>query len=95
LAVLEDHKAVNPLRLNISKSSGFADELVIATGTSTRHVASLAKAVEENFAAQVFSTEGQGASEWVVVDLGSVVVHLFTPEKRALYNLEKLWSFSF
>jgi ribosome-associated protein len=95
LAALEDHKAIDPLRLNIAKSSSFTDDLVIATGTSRRHVASLAKAVMEAAPAELLSTEGQEASEWVVVDLGRVVVHIFTAEKRALYNLEKLWSFTF
>lgn len=95
LNTLEDHKAQDPLLLNIGKQSSFADYLLIASGTSTRHVASLAKAVAEAFPGQLLSTEGQQTGEWVVADFGGVVVHLFVPEKRALYNLEKLWSFPF
>jgi ribosome-associated protein len=95
LHTLEDHKAQDPLLLNIGQHSSFADYLLIASGTSTRHVASLAKAVAEAFPQHLFGTEGQAAAEWVVADFGGVVVHLFVPEKRALYNLEKLWSFPF
>ncbi len=95
LLALEDHKALDPLVLNVSKSSSITDDLVIATGTSSRHLQSLAKAVLEAAPTEVLGHEGQQAGEWVVVDLGRVVVHIFTAEKRALYNLEKLWGFDF
>lgn len=93
LHILEDHKANDPLILNISRTSSFTDFLVIASGTSSRHVGALGDAVQEAFTHENLSTEGLQGSEWVVIDLGSVVVHLFTPEKRSLYNLEKLWSY--
>lgn len=91
---LEDHKVQNLVVLDIRKHSGFADYLIIGTGTSTRHVASLASAVEDHHRPHLLSTEGQGG-EWVCTDMGAIVVHIFTADKRALYNLEKLWSYAF
>jgi ribosome-associated protein len=95
LDILEDHKAADPLLLKLGPHSSFADFLVIASGGSTRQVASLAKAVAEAYPQALLGIEGQQAAEWVVADFGNVVVHLFLPEKRALYNLEKLWSYPF
>lgn len=91
---LEDFKAQDIVVLDISKNSGFTDDMVIVTGTSTRHIASMADALTEHHKAHLFGQEGNG-SEWVCTDLGSIVVHIFTADKRALYNLEKLWSFTF
>lgn len=74
----------------------FADYLVIASGTSARHVASLADSVIKDLKEQghkIYGVEGQQTGEWVCVDAGDVVVHIFQPHIRKLYNLEKLWSF--
>lgn len=69
--------------------------MVIASGTSQRHVSSLAGRVVETLKAAGFGNvpmEGQDASDWVLVDAGNIVVHIFRPEARRYYNLEKMWS---
>jgi ribosome-associated protein len=91
---LEDYKAQDIVVLDIAKHSGFTDDMVIVTGTSSRHIASMAKALADTHKPHLFGQEGEG-TEWVCTDMGGMVVHIFTAEKRALYNLEKLWSYSF
>ncbi len=92
---LEDHKALDIAILPLHGKASFTDYMVIASGTSTRHVASMAKGVAEKAPHTILGLEGLPAAEWVCADMGGIVVHLFVPEKRALYNLEKLWSFPF
>jgi ribosome-associated protein len=94
LDTLEDYKGQDIVVLDIAKQSSFADDMVIVTGTSTRHIASMADALTENHKPHLMGQEGSG-TEWVCTDLGGIVVHLFTADKRALYNLEKLWSYHF
>ena len=74
--------------------SDFADYMVIATGRSQRHVGSLADNLLHTLKATGLhaASEGMEACDWVLVDAGDVVVHLFRPEVRGLYNLEKMWS---
>lgn len=95
VTVLEDYKADNIVVLPLAGQASFADYLVVASGTSTRHVASMGRAVEDRLSDDVLGVEGQHEGEWVCVDMGAVVVHLFLPEKREHYNLEKLWSHVF
>jgi ribosome-associated protein len=93
---LDDLKAQDISVINLSGKASFADYLVIATGTSARHVASLADNVAKNVLKHGFGvakTEGDAGSEWVCLDVGDIVVHVFTPASRQLYQLEKLWSF--
>jgi len=91
-AVLDDYKAVDVVVIPLAGQASFADQMVVATGTSTRHVASLGQALMEALGDDVLGAEGMRDGEWVCLDAGNVVVHVFVPEKRALYNLEKLWS---
>jgi ribosome-associated protein len=68
--------------------------MMIASGTSQRHLATLADKIQQSLYANgvgEFSTEGAGQSDWVLVDTFDVIVHLFHPEIRSLYNLEKMW----
>lgn len=95
IAVLEDYKALDVVVLPLAGKADFADFMIIASGTSTRHVASIGQALRENLKHDLLGVEGVREGEWVCADTGSVVVHVFLPEKRALYNLEKLWSYSF
>ena len=91
-ALKADELAIVPL----AGKASFADYLVIASGTSARHVASLADNVMTSLKEQghkVYGVQGQDAGEWVCVDCGDIVVHIFQPHIRRLYNLEKLWSF--
>lgn len=95
-SILEDYKAQQLTVIPLAGQASFADYLVIATGTSTRHVTSMGAALRDKIGKQHFlGLEGMQDGEWVCADLGAIVIHLFVPEKRVLYNLEKLWSYAF
>jgi len=92
---LEELKGVDIRILEVSKLTSITDRMVIASGTSTRHVKSLADNVTRKTRAAGFralGVEGEQAAEWVLVDLGDVVVHVMMPRTREFYALEKLWS---
>lgn len=95
LEALGDLKAQDVRSIDLRGKSPLMDLMVIATGTSDRHVKSLAgsvarKAKEAGF--QVRGSEGEREGEWVLVDLDDIVVHVMLPRVRDFYNLEKLWS---
>lgn len=95
-AILEDYKAVDITVISLAGQASFADYIVIASGTSSRHVSSMGRALQDKLGkASFLGLEGLDDGEWVCADMGGIVVHLFLPEKRVLYNLEKLWSFAF
>ena len=92
---LEEIKAVEVVALDVRRLTSIADAIVIASGTSQRHVQSLAdnvlrRAREADI--RPLGVEGEQAGDWVLVDLGDVIVHVMRPEVRDFYNLEKLWS---
>lgn len=92
---LEDRKAKDIQELDVSERSGFADYFVIATGTSGRHVSAIAQHLQEtakHAGFQPSGVEGADGGDWVLLDLGAVVVHVMRAETRAFYNLEELWS---
>jgi ribosome-associated protein len=92
---LEDLKAVNTLTLDVRDLASFTDYMIITSGTSSRHVKSIADNVVEEAKKDGFATitiEGHTYGEWVLVDLGDVVVHVMTPATREFYQLEKLWA---
>jgi ribosome-associated protein len=91
---LDDLKGQNVLALDVSGSSSVTDWMVIASGTSGRHVKSLVDRVVERVKARgvmPLGVEGQATLEWVLVDLGDVVVHVMQQETRTFYDLERLW----
>lgn len=91
---LEDIKAKDIEVLNTSKLSALFDRIIIATGDSNRHVKSLARNVYDKTkeaGGEVIGIEGEETGEWVLVDLGDIVVHVMQPAVRAYYNLEELW----
>jgi ribosome-associated protein len=95
VASLEDLKAINTVTLNVSGLTDVMDYLVITSGTSNRHVKSLADHVSVEAKKQgvrPLGMEGEDAGEWVLVDLGDVVVHVMLPATRDFYDLERLWS---
>jgi len=95
LAALDDAKAENTVAINIAGRSFMADALVITTGRVNRHVAAIADQVVSKLKSsgtKNIRVEGQEAGDWCLVDTGDVIIHIFRPEVRSFYNLEKLWS---
>ena len=94
LAALEDAKANDVRQLDVRRLTDITDWMVVASGTSTRHVLALADHVRTQVKAQGLSpigTEGESGSDWVLLDYGDVVVHLMLPDTRRFYDLEGLW----
>jgi ribosome-associated protein len=94
---LEDFKATDILVIDVSGKNPLTERMVIASGSSTRHVKSMADhlVVRSKAAGNPpLGVEGAGEGEWVLVDLNDVIVHLMLPQTRAFYNLEKLWEAS-
>ncbi len=91
-----DKKAEDVVALDLTELSDVCDYFVIATGTNARQVDTIVDEVEEKVAERCagehpFSIEGRGERTWILMDYGSVVVHVFCPETREYYRLEKLW----
>lgn len=96
LASLEDDQAVETVSIPLAGKSSIADHMVIASGRSTRQVASMAIKLAEKIKAECGRSpriEGLPTADWVLIDAGDVIVHLFRPEVRSFYNLERMWSF--
>jgi ribosome-associated protein len=94
LQALEDLKAENLVELDVRKVASFTDYMIFASGNSTRHVSAIAESVVEAARArglQDIGVEGLEVGEWVLIDLGDVVVHVMLPDVRLYYELEKLW----
>ncbi len=92
---LEADKALDPAIIDLRGKTTIADWMVVVTGTSERHIATLAEKLEARLEAagfEVLSVEGLREAQWVLVDAGDVIVHIFRAETRALYDLERLWS---
>jgi ribosome-associated protein len=95
IETLEDNKATNIQILDIRDISSFADLMIIASGTSSKQVTAIAeKLIEKAKKNKVppYGSEGKQYGEWVLVDLGDIIVHIMHPATRAYYQLEKLWS---
>lgn len=96
LSQLDDDQAQEIVSIPLEGKSSIADHMVIASGRSTRQVASMAQKLAEEIKKAGFGNariEGLPAADWVLIDAGDVVVHLFRPEVRTFYNLERMWSF--
>jgi ribosome-associated protein len=94
VAALEDIKANDITVINTSKQSQLFDQMIIASGTSNRQTRALADNVikkMQELGVQVYSSEGEKSGEWVLIDLGEILVHVMQPGVRAYYNLEELW----
>ena len=96
LASLDDDQAVETVSIPLAGKSSIADHMVIASGRSTRQVASMAQKLSEKIKSELGRTprvEGLPTADWVLIDAGDVIVHLFRPEVRSFYNLERMWAF--
>ena len=92
---LEDDKAEDVVTIPLAGRSSLADALVIATGRSARHVTAIAEHLARKLKEAGYGTrpmDGAGSGDWVLVDAGDVIVHVFRPEVRAYYDLEGMWS---
>ena len=92
---LVDHRAVEPVVLDMREVTPITDYFLICHGTSSVHIQGLAEAVREAFqerGLRPFGAEGEKEGRWVLLDYGDVVVHVFSEEDRAFYDLERLWS---
>ena len=91
---LEDLKAVDIIELDVTGKTSVTDTIIVASGTSNRHVKSIANNVAmeaKQAGVQPMGVEGEEQGEWVLVDLGDIVVHVMQPHIRDFYDLEKLW----
>lgn len=91
---IDDAKGQNIRVMDVRDISDVTDYMIVASGTSSRHVSSVAHRVNDALrerGIKPLGMEGQGTGEWVLIDFGDVVVHIMRPETRDFYNLEKLW----
>ena len=93
--ILDDNKALNIKSINLKNKSYIADYMIIASGTSSRHLQSLSEiliAELKKIGLNNCRIEGKDSNDWKLVDTQDVIVHIFHPEKREFYDLEKMWS---
>ena len=93
--ILDDNKALNITCIDLKNKSYIADYMVIASGTSSRHLQALSEILVtqlKKLGIDNCRIEGKNSSDWKLVDAHDVIVHIFHPEKRELYDLEKMWS---
>ncbi|WP_282568617.1 ribosome silencing factor [Bosea sp. 124] len=94
LSILEDMKAEDVTVIDLVGKTSLADAMIIASGRVNRHVASIADSLVEGLKASGLPSpkvEGMPACDWVLIDTGDIIVHVFRPEVRQFYNLEKMW----
>ncbi len=94
---LDDDQAQETVSIPLAGKSSIADHMVIASGRSSRQVAAMAQKLAERIKQQTGRSariEGLPAADWVLIDAGDVIVHLFRPEVRSFYNLERMWGFA-
>ena len=93
VATLEEGMAEDVVTLDLAGKTTIADFMVVASGRAARQVVALTERLEAALRRRVrFSIEGKAQADWVLIDAGDVIVHLFRPEIRAYYNLEKMWA---
>ncbi len=93
--VLIDNKALDIIKIDLKKKSSIADFMIICSGTSNRHVISLSNYLVETLKKENLNTlnvEGKRNGDWVLVDAGDIIIHLFRNEVREYYGLEKMWA---
>ena len=94
ISSLEEFKAQDVVKINLVGKTSMADFMLIASGTSSRQIRAIAEntvtEIKKNSNANV-NIEGLSQSDWVLIDAGDIIIHLFRPEVREFYNLEKMW----
>ena len=95
ISALEDIKAFDIVSLDVKKLTSISDFMIIASASSTRQTKALARNIKDKmstFGVEIVGIEGETEGEWVLVDLGDIIIHIMTPTTRAYFNLEELWS---
>jgi len=95
LNTLDSNKALDVVSIDLANKSSIADYMIIASGTSSRHIQALSEQVLEKFKISGIKNckiEGKESNDWKLIDGIDVIVHIFNPEKRKFYELEKMWS---
>ena len=95
IKTLDSNKAIDIVSIDLENKSSIADYMIIASGTSSRHIQALSEQVLEKFKNNGIKNcqiEGKESSDWKLIDGIDVIVHIFNPEKRKFYELEKMWS---
>ena len=94
LSSLDDDKAEDVVQIDLRGKTEIGDYMIVCSGRSSRHVASMSEKLVERLKAEfgrTSRTEGKGTGDWVLIDTGDVIVHIFRPEVREFYQLEKMW----
>ncbi|MDA9226898.1 ribosome silencing factor [Methylophilaceae bacterium] len=95
ISALEDIKAFDIVSLDVKKLTSISDFMIIASASSTRQTKALARNIKDKmstFGVEVIGVEGETEGDWVLVDLGDIIIHIMTPTTRAYFNLEELWA---
>ena len=95
ISTLDSNKALDIVSIDLKDKSSIADHMIIASGTSSRHIQALSEQVLEKFKINGIANckiEGQNSNDWKLIDGIDLIVHIFNPEKRKFYELEKIWS---
>ena len=95
ITTLDSNKALDIVSIDLKDKSSIADHMIIASGTSSRHMQALSEQVLEKFKINGIANckiEGQNSNDWKLIDGIDLIVHIFNPEKRKFYELEKIWS---
>tara|TARA_B100000579_G_C22608375_1_gene746066 strand:+ start:108 stop:458 length:351 start_codon:yes stop_codon:yes gene_type:complete len=93
--ILDDNKAIDVVSIDLKNKSSMADYMIIASGTSSRHIQALSEIVLEKLKSENITNakiEGKNSNEWKLIDGIDLVIHIFNQEKRKFYDLEKMWS---
>ena len=93
--ILNDNKAVEIASINLKDKTSIADFMIIASGNSSRHIQALSEILVDELKKKGINNcrlEGRNSSDWKLIDAMDIIVHIFHPEKRKFYNLEKMWS---
>ena len=93
--ILNDNKAMEITSINLKDKTSIADFMIVASGNSSRHIQALSEILVDELKKKGISycrLEGRNSSDWKLIDAIDIIVHIFHPEKRKFYNLEKMWS---